>query len=100
MGTALVNGRVDERVKRQAESVLAAHHKTASEAIRGLYQHIADTRQLPDFLTAADATKARHERERKLTALLSVAGISHSAAITTDEGTAETLEAEMRRRHG
>ncbi|MCL2091091.1 MAG: type II toxin-antitoxin system RelB/DinJ family antitoxin [Micrococcales bacterium] len=100
MSTVLVNGRVDERVKRQAENVLAAHHTTPSEAIRGLYQHIAETRQLPDFLTAADADQARAEREHRLAALMSVAGISRSPAIATDAGTAQVLADEMRRRHG
>ena len=100
MSTVLVNGRVDARVKRQAESVLAAHHTTSSQAIRGLYQYLAETRRLPDFLMAADADQAHAERERKLAALLSVAGISAAPAIATDEGAAQVLAAEMQHRHG
>jgi DNA-damage-inducible protein J len=100
MSMVLVNGRVEERVKHQAEGVLAAHDKTPSEAIRGLYQYIAETRRLPDFLTDADEIAARSERERKLTLLLSIAGLSHSPEITTDEATDRLLADEMNRRHG
>jgi len=100
MGKVLVNGRVDEQVRRQAERVLAAHGTTPSQAIRGLYEHIAATRQLPDYLTAPDEAARRAERQRRLALLESVAGVSHAPAITTDEGTADVLAAEMLRRHG
>ncbi|MDR0592667.1 MAG: type II toxin-antitoxin system RelB/DinJ family antitoxin [Bifidobacteriaceae bacterium] len=94
----LVNGRVGEDVKRRAEKVLAAHSKTPSEAIRALYEHIAATRELPDFLRPDRAAEAA-VREGRLAALRSVAGISHSALIAADEDAERVLGDEIRRRH-
>jgi DNA-damage-inducible protein J len=98
MSMALVNGRVDVRVKKQAEGVLAAHATTPSEAIRGLYQHIAETRQLPDFL-APDPRTEQADRQRRLAVLQSVAGISHSHLLVSDADTARLLVEELESRH-
>ncbi|MDR2566818.1 MAG: type II toxin-antitoxin system RelB/DinJ family antitoxin [Bifidobacteriaceae bacterium] len=98
MGMPLVNGRVDATVKRRAEQVLAARSVTASEAIRALYQHIADTRELPDFIRP-DAGAEGAARERKLAVLRSVAGISHSELIAKDSDAERVLGEEIARRH-
>ncbi|MDR1186869.1 MAG: type II toxin-antitoxin system RelB/DinJ family antitoxin [Bifidobacteriaceae bacterium] len=98
MGMVLVNGRVEETVKRRAEEVLAAHSTTPSQAIRALYQHMSETRQLPDFLSP-DPESERAARERRLEILRSVAGISHSEAIAADADAERILGDELERRH-
>ena len=63
-----------------------------------MYEHIAETRQLPDFLRPDSAAELAG-RERRLAALRSVAGISHSALIAADEDADRVLGDEVRRRH-
>jgi antitoxin component of RelBE/YafQ-DinJ toxin-antitoxin module len=96
MGLVLVNGRVDERIKRQADAVLAAHHSTPTEAIRSLYGYLADQRRLPEFMERPDDDTDRRRRKK---ALMSVAGISHDPAIATDEGYEQARWEETARRH-
>jgi antitoxin component of RelBE/YafQ-DinJ toxin-antitoxin module len=94
MSTVLVNGKVDAEVKRQTDAVLARSGKTASELIRALYQHIATTRRLPDFIAhQGEAERAR--RQRALETLLSVIVPGHS----DDAGDDKALLEEMERRH-
>jgi antitoxin component of RelBE/YafQ-DinJ toxin-antitoxin module len=97
MSSVLVNGKVDAEVKRQADAVLARNDKTASELIRALYQHIATTRRLPDFITnQGEAERAR--RQHALETLLSVIvpGNSDDASDATDD---KALLEELERRH-
>ncbi|MDR1264001.1 MAG: type II toxin-antitoxin system RelB/DinJ family antitoxin [Propionibacteriaceae bacterium] len=98
MALVLVNGRVDERVKRQADEVLAAHHKTPTDAIRSLYQYLADQRDLPAFMRPTDDDGA--DRRRRWEALRSVAGLTRDPAIATDEGYERARWDEAARRYG
>lgn len=67
MAMTAMNVRIDEREKAQGDKVLAAYGITASDAVRRLWDHLAQTRKVPDYLLAEDeATKeARIARKRK-----------------------------------
>jgi antitoxin component of RelBE/YafQ-DinJ toxin-antitoxin module len=94
MSTILVNGKVDAEVKRQTDAVLARSGKTASELIRALYQHIAMTRRLPDFITRQGADE-RARRQHALELLLSAIVPGNSDDANDDKVLLEELE----RRH-
>ena len=98
MSLVVVNARVDERVKKRADDVLAAHDKTPTDAIRSLYHYLADQGSLPAFMESADDVTA--DRRRRWESLRSVAGLSHDAAIATDEGYEQVRGEELARRHG
>jgi antitoxin component of RelBE/YafQ-DinJ toxin-antitoxin module len=94
MSTILVNGKVDAEVKRQTDAVLARSGKTASELIRALYQHIATTRRLPDFI-ANQGEAERVRRQRSLETLLSAIVPGNPDDASDDKA----LQEEMERRH-
>jgi antitoxin component of RelBE/YafQ-DinJ toxin-antitoxin module len=94
MSTVLVNGKVDAEVKRQADAVLARSGKTASELIRAIYQHIATTRRLPDFISNQGEAE-RAKRQRALEMLLSAIVPGNPDDASDDKALLEELE----RRH-
>jgi len=100
VSTVLVNGRIDAQVKRDAEAVLASVRSTPSRAIRDLFEYIAREQRLPAYEVEAAQGAAHADRERRLALLETIAGISHSPAITSDDDAAALLDAELRRRHG
>lgn len=95
----LVNGKVDAEVKRQADAVLASQGKTASEVIRSLFQSIASTCQLPDFMRDEDAQAEQRQRTQRLNLMMSVAGIIQSSPPLTDDDVDSLLWEETVRRH-
>jgi antitoxin component of RelBE/YafQ-DinJ toxin-antitoxin module len=49
MATAVVSGRVDERVKRDVDRVLARKGTTSGEVIKQVWAHIYKTGELPEL---------------------------------------------------
>jgi len=99
MAKVAVNARVDAADKKAADAVLAARRRTWSQAIQALAAHMARTHQYPEILEEPTPDEMA-ERQRKLDILMSVAGISTSPDLATDEGTDRIRFEEMMRRYG
>lgn len=52
MGAIQLNTRLDEDLKRAGDAVLAEHGVSGTEAIRSLWQYLARTQSLPDFIVS------------------------------------------------
>lgn len=50
MGAVQLNTRLDEDIKRAGDAVLAEYGVSSTEAIRSLWQYMAQTGTLPDFI--------------------------------------------------
>lgn len=55
MATAVISGRVDERVKARAELFIHAAGLSAGDVIRMVWEHIAQTGEIPALEGASDA---------------------------------------------
>ena len=91
MPTVLINGRVEEAVKRKAESVLKKNGLNASKSIRMLWEYLSEMNDLPPFM------KERMEDERKKVLharwerLMNTAGVVKTAQAVSDEDVAHIL---------
>lgn len=63
MATAVVSGRVDERVKSRADVFIRAAGLSAGDVIRAVWEHIAQTGEVPD---AGDGIGQQHAKRDSL----------------------------------
>ena len=71
MTMTMMNVRIDERAKTCGDEVLKAYGITASDAVRGLWDYLAKSRKLPDFLKEDEADKEEQiKRKREAAARL------------------------------
>jgi len=97
MSTATISARVSVKDKSAADKVLAASHRTWSQAIQALAAYIGRTQTIPDVLEPVDEDA---ERKRNWDRLMSLAGIVKSPELITDEDDDRLIYEEMMRRHG
>lgn len=89
MELAQLNARIDLQVKRDGDAVLARMGVSATEAIRALWSHLAESGQLPDFM--------RKQREEPAAGLPSsknaaVEGAGMAIAMAQERGLATSIE--------
>ena len=84
MATVLINGRVDEEIKKKTETVLEKRSLNASEAIRMLWQYISETNDVPPFMIERLEGKRKDEIEAKRKMLLKGAGIVKTTSPVDD----------------
>ena len=75
MATAQLNVRIDEQVKRAGDAVLERYGISATQAIRTIWQHMADHQRLPDAFSAMQSGENAIDDERK-TAIDAGAGMA------------------------
>lgn len=83
---ATINVRINGVLKERGDSVLRKNGVSATQAIRGLWEQLAQTHQLPDFLQVGEDAEVECEKRRRKKALLGLANCargSHEAE--TDE---------------
>ena len=80
---ATLNVRMSPVLKERGDKVLKEHGISTSEAIRALWQELADTRALPPFLMAA--TQEDSALKAKKLALESLAGIAEGSLSSLDD---------------
>ena len=97
MSTATISARVNIKDKSAADKVLAASHRTWSQAIQALAAYIGRTHTIPDVLEPVDEDA---ERKRNWDRLMSLAGISKNPELATDEGADQILYEAMMERYG
>jgi len=95
--TVTISARVSAVDKKAAETVLVANRRTWSQAIQALAAYIGRTQTIPEELDPVDEDS---ERQRNWDRLMSLAGMSTSPDLATDEGADQILYEEMMRRHG
>ena len=99
MNTCIVNAKVDSYTKERVDEVLSQHGKTASDAIRSLWQYLSVARDLPDFMKDKD-DQQNQERRSAIKALLDLAGSVSIATSEADLDYRELLADSMEDRHG
>lgn len=72
--TATINIRIEEDLKEQAQNVLKRNGIGTSEAIRRLFQELANTQELPAFLQEETSEVEKEIQERR-SLLRSMVGI-------------------------
>ena len=71
---AMLNVQMSATLKERGDEVLRENDISASAAVRALWQELADTRTLPQFLQ--DATAESHDRKAKTAALNALVGVA------------------------
>jgi len=97
MSTITISARVNVKDKNAAEKVLAANHRTWSQAIQALAAYIGRTHTIPAVLEPVDEDA---ERQRNWDKLMSLAGVSKSPELATDESSDQILYEAMMERYG
>lgn len=77
---ATINVRMDPALKERGDAVLRLHGLTTSNAVRQLWEELAKTREIPDFLLRGSSAAERAERKRKGAVLRSLAGAAKAPA--------------------
>ncbi len=81
---ATLNIRLDGVLKERGEKVLKSHGISVSAAVRALWEQLATTKELPDFL--ATRTQEEQMKTKRVTALKALAGVAEgSCSHLTDE---------------
>lgn len=81
---ATLNIRLDGVLKQRGEKVLKEHGISVSAAVRALWEQLATTKDLPDFLV--ESTQQNAQRKRRVMALKAMAGVAEGACSNlTDE---------------
>lgn len=86
---ATINVRINGALKERGDSVLRKNGVSTTQAIRGLWEQLAQTRQLPDFLQAGEDAEAEREKRRRKKALL---GLANCARVSHEAETDEALD--------
>ncbi len=76
MPTSMLNIRLDKSLKEAGERVLAQYGVSATEAVRGLYRHLQQTKEVPDFCLAPNAQPSPEERRRKMRHVIGIAKLA------------------------
>jgi antitoxin component of RelBE/YafQ-DinJ toxin-antitoxin module len=73
--SVLINGKVDPATKTRVDAILKGHNTTASEAIRTLWDYIAETQSLPEFFFDVEQKTPAATRRARKGQLLALSGI-------------------------
>lgn len=76
---ATINVRINGALKERGDSVLRKNGVSTTQAIRGLWEQLAQTHQLPDFLQVGEGAEAEREKQRRKEALLGLANCAHGS---------------------
>ena len=88
---ATLNVRMDATLKQRGEAVLREYGISTSEAIRCLWNELAESRQVPAFMQGA--SEAAQQKAKKKAALMAFAGIGTGPySDLTDEELARIYE--------
>ena len=87
MPAAQLNTRIDAHLKEQGDAVLAAFDRTATDAVRSLWSHMAATKSLPPFMETEESQENRR-RSRELAA----SGAGMAVAMARDAGLSVNLQ--------
>ena len=66
MATSQINARLDTDVKHAGDATLARYGANATQAIRSLWEYMAETNSLPDFMNAQGCDSGR-DKPRPMT---------------------------------
>lgn len=81
---ATLNIRIDDALKERGDKVLREHGVSTSAAVRALWEQLAASKELPDFLR--EKLDAQDGREKRKAALKALAGVGEGACSNmTDE---------------
>ena len=83
-----LNVRMDTSLKHRGDAVLRERGIGTSEAVRALWQHLATSHEIPDFLEKADS---RQQKQIKKAALLSLAGVAEGRLSDASDEELEAL---------
>ena len=84
MATAVVSGRVDERVKARAEVFIHAAGLSAGDVIRMVWERIARTGEIPDVAPALEGASDADDPLARLGELRAAFGASKELVSLTD----------------
>ena len=84
-----LNIRIQAPLKERGDKVLREHGISASAAARALWQELASTRTLPEFLEKATSTSSA--KKAKLLALDNLTGVAQGALSTLSDEELETV---------
>ena len=62
MATAVVSGRVDEKIRQRADAYIRAAGSTPAEVIKVVWENIARTGEVPEVATAEEEPRGTWER--------------------------------------
>ncbi len=71
---ATINVRMDSALKERAGAVLESHGISTTQAITRLWEEMAQSRAVPDFISGVDKSARAAEVQRKLDVLKGMAG--------------------------
>lgn len=83
MATAMLNVRLDTDLKREGDRVLSRQGVSATEAIRGLYRFMEETRDIPDFCKAETDSMPSENRRKNIRKLVGVARLKPGEDLST-----------------
>ena len=83
MPVAMLNVRMDKDLKAQGERVLAKQGVSATEAIRGLYQFMEQTEEVPDFCRTGSETLPPEARRQKMRQMVGIAKMAPGEDLST-----------------
>lgn len=86
---ATLNVRMSAPVKERGDRVLREHGVSASMAVRALWQELAATRELPDFLQRAAQDSAK--KKARMLALEELSGVAEGALSALSDEEIEAL---------
>ena len=85
MATAVVSGRVDEQIKVRAEAFIRAAGLSTGDVIRVVWEHIAQTGEVPDALDGAERLNASRDPLARLGELRASFGTCDDLLTLDDE---------------
>lgn len=91
MATAVISGRVDERVKARAEVFIHAAGLSAGDVVRMVWEHIAQTGEVPDAQSVAESAPIAKDSLTRLAELRADFGASDELVNLTDSQMREMI---------
>ena len=91
MATAVISGRVDERVKARAEVFIRAAGLSAGDVIRMVWEHIAQTGEVPDAQDMAEGVSVAKDPLTRLGELRADFGASDELVNLNDSQMREMI---------
>lgn len=83
MSTAMLNVRLEKSLKREGDRVLSSQGVSATEAVRGLYRFLEQSREVPDFCRDESKVITAEQRRKTLRQLVGIAHLNSGEDITS-----------------
>ena len=80
-----INIRIDAVLKERGDEVLKQNGVSTTEAIRLLWEELAQTHELPKFIRARQEEKLNAETQRKIAALKRLTGLARPSADSEED---------------